>query len=80
MCVCVRQVRVADVEEASNSDCSEEFFLMASEEAPGVGDVEGPYLIVTSPADGDFAEAGEAYTVEVSCIAGLYILCNVCDL
>lgn len=57
---------MADVMDESASDCSDEFYLMASEEAPGVGDVQGPYLVVTSPAEGDFAEAGELYTVEVS--------------
>lgn len=39
---------------------------MASAEAPGVGDIDGPYLIVTAPMAGDSADAGEEYTVEVS--------------
>lgn len=48
-----------------HSDCSDEFYLMASEEAPVVGDVDGPHLVVTSPMLNDEAEAGEEYTVEV---------------
>lgn len=48
-----------------DSDCSDDFYLMASEEAPMSGDVDGPHLYVTSPKAGDEAEAGEEYTVEV---------------
>lgn len=48
-----------------DSDCSDEFYLMASDEAPQVGDVDGPYLKVTSPMEGDEAYAGDEYTVEV---------------
>lgn len=58
-------MRVADVDGEEDSDCSDEFYLLASDEAPGVGDANGPYLIVTSPAEGDKADAGEEYTVEV---------------
>lgn len=54
-----------DIDEADEADCSDEFYLMASEEAPETGDIDGPYLFVTSPASGDFAQAGEVYTVEV---------------
>lgn len=58
------QVTVVGEEGSSSSGCSDEFFLMASEEAPETGDVDGPYLIVTSPTDDDFAVAGQEYTVE----------------
>ena len=60
------KVRVMDADASgSGSDCSDEFYLMASDEAPVVGDTDGPYLFVTSPTDGDAAEAGEEYTIEV---------------
>lgn len=58
------KVGVMDVSDESKLDCSDEFFLMASEEAPMVGDEDGPYLMVTSPSDGDVATAGHEYTVE----------------
>lgn len=60
------QVRVADAHDPEVADCSDDFYLMASEEAPEVGDVDGPYLFVTSPKAGDSADAGGVYTVEVS--------------
>lgn len=56
---------MADVSDEDNTDCSDEFYLLASTEAPSVGDADGPYVMVTSPAEGDSAEAGEEYTVEV---------------
>lgn len=58
----MRVVNAADEEDA---DCSEDFYLMMSEEAPMTGEKPGPHLYVTSPRRGDFAEAGETYTVEV---------------
>lgn len=64
-CPClVSKVRVMEVK-SGDSDCSDEFYLMASDEAPEVGDVDGPYLKVTSPTEDDEAYAGEEYTVEV---------------
>lgn len=59
------KVRVMDVSNEGDSDCSDEFALLASSEAPTT---VGPdySLVVTSPAEGDMAEAGEEYTVEVS--------------
>lgn len=54
-----------DVNDPDQVDCSSEFYLMASEEVPEAGEVEGPYLFVTSPSTGDFALGGEVYTVEV---------------
>ena len=60
------KVRVTDADDPDGADCSDEFFLKASEEAPEVGDIDGPYLIVTAPMVGDLADAGEVYTVEVS--------------
>lgn len=59
------KVRVTEVGAVEDTDCSDEFFLMASEEAPASGDEDGPYLTVTSPVEGDTAEAGEEYTIEV---------------
>lgn len=60
------KVRVVDVHDEEDGDCSDEFFLLASNEAPKVGDTNGPSLVVTTPAAGDIAEACEEYTVEVS--------------
>lgn len=57
---------MANANDPEDEDCSDEFYLMVSEEAPGVGDLNGPYLIVTSPKEGDAADAGQEYTVEVS--------------
>lgn len=54
-----------DVDDEEDADCSDEFYLMAHAEAPTAGDADGPYVMVTSPAEGDSAEAGEEYTVEV---------------
>lgn len=58
------KVRVADVDDEESSDCSDDFYLMASEEAPTVSDVDGPTLDVTSPDEGDVAMAGDEYTIE----------------
>ena len=58
------KVMVTDVSDEMDADCSDEFTLMASTDAPDVGDEEGPFLMVTSPAEGDVAMAGEEYTVE----------------
>ncbi|CAM9563888.1 unnamed protein product [Ascophyllum nodosum] len=58
------KVRVADVNDEESADCSDDFFLLASEEAPDVGDADGPTIEVTSPDDGDVAMAGDEYTVE----------------
>lgn len=62
----IKQVRVADVDGPEEADCSDEFYLMASAEAPVVGAPDAPYLFVTSPSTGDMARAGGEYTVEVS--------------
>lgn len=59
------KVRVMDVSDESSVDCSDTFYLLASDEAPSVGDADGPSLMVTSPAGGDMAMAGDEYTVEV---------------
>lgn len=56
---------MADAMDKSDADCSDDFYMLASEEAPDVGDDPGPYLIVTSPAEEGFAGAGEMYTVKV---------------
>lgn len=65
-----KQVRVADVDGPQDADCSDEFYLMTSAEAPVVGGPDAPYLMVTSPSTGDMAQAGAEYTVEVS-----FLLC-----
>lgn len=54
-----------DVDDEEDGDCSDEFYLMAHAEAPVAGEPDGPYVMVTSPAEGDAAMAGEEYTVEV---------------
>jgi len=58
------KVRVMQVSDESNVDCSDSFYLLASEDAPTVGEADGPSLVVTSPAEGDMAVAGDEYTVE----------------
>lgn len=58
------KVRVAEVDDGE-ADCSGEFYLMASDEAPTFPDPETYYMVVTSPEDGDVAMVGEEYTVEV---------------
>lgn len=58
------KVMVTDVSDESEMDCSDSFILIASEDAPEVGDTDGPSLTVTSPSEGDVAMAGEEYTVE----------------
>ncbi|CAM9812047.1 unnamed protein product [Laminaria digitata] len=58
------KIRVEDVDDESNYDCSDEFFLMASEEHEMPGGGPGPSLTVTSPARNDVAVAGDEYTVE----------------
>lgn len=58
------KIRVMDIDDESESDCSDEFELLESEEADEIiGD--GAYLVVTSPEEGDLALAGGEYTVEV---------------
>ena len=59
------KVRVADINDEKSVDCSEPFTLLPSEETPTVGEVDEPILVVTSPIDGDMAEACMEYTVEV---------------
>lgn len=66
MCLLHGQVRVVDVDDEEDGDCSDEFYLLASDEAPMVGDSDGPRLTVTSPGEGDMAVAGDEYTIEVS--------------
>lgn len=53
-----------NAEDESDMDCSDDFTLIASEDAPEVGEM-GYSLTVTSPSVGDTAMAGEEYTVEV---------------
>ncbi|CAM9888516.1 unnamed protein product, partial [Laminaria digitata] len=58
------KVRVMDVDDEEDADCSDDFYLIGSEEAPKVGDSDGPTIKVTSPAEGDMAEACHEYTIE----------------
>ncbi|CAM9309581.1 unnamed protein product, partial [Hapterophycus canaliculatus] len=58
------KVMVMDADDEEDADCSDEFYLMAHTEAPTADDADGPYVTVTSPTEGDSAEAGEEYTVE----------------
>ncbi|CAM9957922.1 unnamed protein product [Ectocarpus fasciculatus] len=58
------KVRVWDIHDEEDADCSDEFFLLASNEAPSVGDSDGPSLEVTSPSSGDLASTCGEYTVE----------------
>eukprot|EP00752_Nemacystus_decipiens_P013419 g11882.t1 len=64
------KVRVANADDEDDSDCSDEFSLLASADAPVVGD-EGYYLDVTSPSAGDVALAGSEYTIEWDYMNGL---------
>ncbi|CAM9522242.1 unnamed protein product [Ectocarpus fasciculatus] len=57
------KVRVSDMNNESDTGCSGDFTLVASESAPTAGEV-GYSLTVTSPSDGDTAMAGDVYTVE----------------
>lgn len=64
------KIRVQDINDESESDCSDEFELLESEEADEmIGD--GAYLVVTSPEEGDLALAGGEYTVEFDYDNGL---------
>ncbi|CAM9340399.1 unnamed protein product [Pylaiella littoralis] len=58
------RVRVVDIEDEENGDCSDDFYLLHSNEASEVGDEDGPTLSVTSPGDGDVATACKEYTVQ----------------
>ncbi|CAN0190946.1 unnamed protein product [Pylaiella littoralis] len=58
------KIGVAYAHDDSDSDCSDEFYLLPSEDAPDPAEATGPHIMVTSPASGDSAMAGEEYTVE----------------
>lgn len=72
------QVRVADVSDESNADCSDPFYLLESEDVPNWMTKDGPFLYVTSPQEGDVAVAGDEYTVEVSLSANVSRGCLTC--
>lgn len=55
---------VKNADDESDMGCSDDFTLIASEDAPEAGDM-GYSLTVTAPSDGNTAMAGEVYTVEV---------------
>lgn len=63
------RVRISEVG-TENSRCSSEFYLVASADAPGPGEMGGPSIVVIEPNANSIAVAGEAYTVEVK----LYII------
>ncbi|CAM9707614.1 unnamed protein product, partial [Sphacelaria rigidula] len=65
------KVRVADVSDESNADCSDPFYLLESEDVPNWMTKDGPFLYVTSPQEGDVAVAGDEYTVEFDYHDGL---------
>ena len=58
------KIRVQDVSDESDYDCSDEFYLLASEDTSTMGEEDGPTLEVTAPDAGDVAMAGDEYTVE----------------
>lgn len=58
------KVRVVDIDDEEDGDCSDEFYLMASDEVTTEVS-EDYFLTVTSPEEGDVAVAGDEYTVEV---------------
>lgn len=59
------RMRIAEVG-TDKFRCSEDFYLMASADAPALGELGGPSMAVVSPDAGAMAVAGEVYTVEVS--------------
>ncbi|CAM9576992.1 unnamed protein product [Sphacelaria rigidula] len=65
------KVRVADVSDESNADCSDSFYLLESEDVPNWMTKDGPHLYVTNPQEGDVAVAGDEYTVEFDYNDGL---------
>lgn len=58
------KIRVEDVADESDYDCSDEFYLIGTDDYEDMSDTEEPSLEVTSPAMGDVAMAGDEYTVE----------------
>ena len=67
------KIRVADINDEESVDCSELFTILPSEEATTDGEIEGRMLVVTSPMDGDMAEACMEYTVEVRRLLLLFL-------
>lgn len=57
------------------SSCSREFRLVSSDEAPMVGEPNGPFLTVKRPWVGDAATAGQTYKVEVRQCVCCYLYC-----
>lgn len=55
---------MVDIDDEEDGDCSDEFYLMASDEVTTTVS-EDYFLTVTSPESGDVAVAGDEYTVEV---------------
>lgn len=57
------RVRISEVG-TENARCSSEFYLVASEDAPGPGEMGGPTVVVVEPNSNSVAVAGDAYTIE----------------
>ena len=58
------RVRISEVG-TDTSRCSSDFYLVASEDAPGPFEEGGPSIVVIEPNSNSVAVAGDAYTVEV---------------
>ena len=58
------KIRVTDGRSSPNSGCSDEFTLVPHLDMLSKKELEEPFLLVTSPVEGDLAVAGEDYTVE----------------
>eukprot|EP00903_Cladosiphon_okamuranus_P010794 g10199.t1 len=57
------RIRIAEVG-TDKFRCSEDFYLMASADAPAAGQPGGPSMAVIAPDAGAMAVAGEVYTIE----------------
>lgn len=59
------RVRIAQVG-TDRVRCSDDFYLVSSEDVPGPGEEGGPVMLVVEPSANAIAVAGDMYTVEVS--------------
>lgn len=60
------RVRIAEIGGSFDTvRCSDDFYLMASQDVPMVGEEGGPSIEVLSPTVDSVAISGEEYTVEV---------------
>lgn len=65
-------VRVGTADDPTMYNCSSKFYLMASEDAPQVGDADGPSLEIMSPVEDDVVSVGEVLTVKVKGVFYIY--------